>query len=323
MTELILHVGVNKTGSSSIQKFIQVNAAKLQDLNFVIPDKNMGLGKQITGEHVFELQKYLKGDAEQIKALQGKFEKIYKSCKKDGQKVLISAENLGTAQAAKVFKSVLDGRPAKVIIYIRRQDELIESSWQQWHSKVNQNYDAWLLEAIRIIGNWENILNCWEACVGQENIHLEVFERPRFPQGNIIRDFIDKIGVSGDDDFELDLPDANPTYAQYITPLVEGNERIFDNVHDNEFYKMIGNLTGSKFRAKKKYSLMSRKQRENILKYFAAQNRRVCAKYFPERKSLFSELDHEKYTYLTKESARDLQLKFITTMLFELGKKVK
>jgi len=322
MSDIILHVGVNKTGSSSIQKFIQKNVEKLQELNFFVPDRALGHSDKITGEHVFELQKYLRGGVEPTNALKNKFDELYESRSDEAQRILISAENLGTAQAAKIFKTVLDGKPAKVIIYIRRQDDLIESSWQQWHSKANQNYDAWLIEAIRTIGNWENLLSNWEECVGQENISLEVFERSKFPQGNIIRDFIKKLGIDEEMDFELDLPDANPTYEQYITPLVEGNDRIFENVHDNEFYKLIGKLTGEKYKAKKKYSLMSKGQRENILKYFEAQNRRVCAKYFPDRSRLFTELDHDKYNYLNNENMADLQLRFITTMIYEIGRVV-
>ncbi len=323
MTEIILHIGGNKTGSSSIQRFIQRNAEKLRDLNFLIPDRELGLSEKITGEHVFALQNYIGGGVASANSLKQKLDELLESRARDSQKLLLSAENMGTAQAAKVFKTALSDRRVQVIFYIRRQDELIESSWQQWYSKINQDYDAWLLEAIRTLGHWEETLNQWEECVGQENIHLEVFEKSKFPKGNVIRDFVRKLGLGAhEDELELDLQDANPTYAEYITSLVSGNDRIFKNVHDNEFYRIVGALTGDRYTKEKKYSLMTRGQRENIVTYFDYQNERIRAKYFPDRSNLFSNLDHDRYNYLAKKDMADLQLKFMTTMIFELGRKI-
>ena len=323
MTDIIIHLGANKTGSSSIQRFIQKNVEKLKELNFIIPDHLLGLSEKITGEQVFALQEFIGGGDKSTANLKKKIDSLLKSRESEDQTLLISAENMGTTQGAKLFKKVLAKRDAKVIFYIRRQDELIDSSWQQWHSKKEQDHDAWLINAIRTLGHWEQILNGWESVVGLENVHVEVFERSVFPEGNIIRDFIEKLGL-GDhaDEFELKFKDANPSFSGYITPLVSGNDRIFTNIHDNEFYRMVGALSGDKYTKEKKYSLMSQAQRENIMKYFSNQNERVRAKFFPDRERLFAEINHEKYQYASKEEMLDLQLRFITTMIYEMGRKI-
>jgi len=323
MTDIIIHLGANKTGSSSIQKFIQKNTEKLRDLNYIIPDSKLGLGTSITGEQVFALQEFIGGGDKSAAKLKKKIDALIDSRESEDQTVLISAENMGTTQGALLFKKVLAKRKAKVIFYIRRQDELIASSWQQWHSKKEVDYDAWLIDAIRTLGHWEPIINAWEKVVGLENIALEVFERSAFTDGNIIVDFVEKIGAGQhSDELELVLKDANPTYLNYITPLVAGNDRIFSNIHDNEFYRMVGTLTGDKFSKGKKYSLMSQRQRENIMKYFGNQNERVRAKFFPDRERLFVDIDHNKYHYASKTEMQALQMRFMTTLLYEIGRKI-
>lgn len=323
MTDIILHLGANKTGSSSIQRFIQKNKNKLKELNYIIPDSTLGLGESITGEQVFALQKFIGGGAKSVTKLKKKIDDIIDSRESEDQTVILSAENMGTTQGALLFKKVLANRKAKVIFYIRRQDELIASSWQQWHSKKETDFNAWLIDAIRTLGHWEPIINAWEKVVGLENIELEVFERSAFKDGNIILDFVEKLGA-GDHSSELELTfkDANPTFLNYITPLVAGNERIFKNIHDNDFYKLIGTLTGEKFSKGKKYSLMTQDQRENIMKYFGNQNERVREKFFPKRERLFAEINHAKYYYASKEKMQDLQMRFLTTMIYEIGKKI-
>lgn len=323
MTDIIIHLGANKTGSSSIQRFIQKNTEKLRELNFIIPDKELGTSDKITGEHVFALQEFVGGGDVAVTALKKKIDGLLKGRTSEDQTLLISAENMGTSHGAKLFKKVLAKRDAKVIFYIRRQDELIESSWQQWHSKKEQDHDAWLIDAIRTLGHWEQILNGWESVVGLENVQVEVFQRSVFPEGNIIRDFIHKLGLSEHtDEFELNFKDANPSFSAYITPLVAGNERIFKNIHDNEFYRMVGALSGDKYAKEKKYSLMSQAQRENIMKYFGNQNERVRAKFFPDRERLFAEINHDKYQYTSHEDMMALQLRFMTTMMYEMGRKI-
>lgn len=323
MTDIIIHIGANKTGSSSIQRFIQKNTDKLREHKFIIPDHLLGLSEKITGEQVFALQEFIGGGDKSVVNLKKKIDGLLKSRDSEDQTLLLSAENMGTSQGAKLLKRVFARKDVKVIFYIRRQDELIESSWQQWHSKKHQDHDAWLIEAIRTIGHWEQILNSWEKVVGIENMRVEVFERSVFPGGNIIRDFIDKLDLGKQaDEFELKFKDANPSYSGYITPLVSGNERIFKNIHDNEFYRMVGSLSGDTYAKGEKYSLMSPMQRENIMKYFDNQNERVRAKFFPDRKRLFAEINHDKYEYLSKTDMLDLQLRFITTMMYEMGRKI-
>ena len=305
--ELILHIGANKTGSSSIQRFIQKNKLLLPKLGYLMPDKEMRLGKRVTGEQVFGLEEILTTDPRPQKRLQARMETIFNARPDENIQVLMSAENMGSVRGAEFFKEVCAKRRTKIIFYIRRQDDLIASSWQQWHSKNHENFDAFLLKAVKTQGHWETILNAWEKNVGKDNIDVQVFERSKFPNGNIVHDFINKIGAGEHiDSFEFIEEDINPTIFEYVTHLVTGNKAIFEDVHDNEFYEYVETLTGQTYSKGIKYSMISPTQRESIINYFTEENERIREKYFPKEGRLFSKINHDKYCLLyTSPSPRD------------------
>ena len=320
--ELIIHIGANKTASSSIQRFIQANQKPLTDLGYIIPDRDVGTSNEVTGEQVFGLQSFLQSKGQPAKRLKTRMEKIFDSRSNKSQKILLSAENMGTTRGAKLFSEVCATRKTKVVFYIRRQDDLIASSWQQWHSKTETDYGAFLLKSLRTLGNWENVINAWEKIVGKDNIRLGVFERNKFHNGDIIQDFIHKIGAHAHmDTFDIPEVNSNPSFFEYITPLVAGNKAIFQSIHDNDFYRVVEKLTGQTYSKGKKYSMMTRLQRDNIMKFFEGQNERIREKYFPDEKTLFAPINHSKYRYITEEQAADLQIKFLTHMVYEIGRR--
>lgn len=102
-----------------------------------------------------------------------------------------------------------------------------------------------------------------------------------------------------------------------------GNTSIFSDVHDNEFYKIVQEFTGTSYSKRKKVSLMTRVQRDNIFNYFKDQNERIKKQHFPNRKHLFKPIDHNKYNYLTEDEIKDEQLRFLTEFVYQLAKRIK
>lgn len=318
--ELIFHVGANKTGSSAIQNFIRINRKIFNQLGFQIPSQKLTWSDDVSGYHVFQIQQ-LVSDPEAEKQIDAVFSDLISS-RTNNSKILISAENLSHIPTIKKFRKLCVKYKTKIIIYIRRQDEFITSSWQQWHSKRNRDFNAWLPTAIESLGHWENIINVWEHIVGKDSVSVRLFEHENFPDGNILKDFLDVLGL-GARSATFSYPDdiVNPSYSDIITPLVSGNTKIFSDVHDNDFYKMVGNLTGESYVKCPKVSLMSREQREHVAAVYAEENNRLCARFFPERRTLFKPVDHTKYLYYSREEMLEEQVRFLTRILFELGKK--
>ena len=319
--DIVLHIGANKTGSSAIQRFAQKNRASLLNRGFAIPDRDLGWSDKVTGEHVFTLQSWISNGYAPIE-VEGFLEQL-ESTKPEGNTIFISAENLSNLGAAKTF-SPLAKRRVKVIFYIRRQDDIIASSWQQWHSKIQTDFDAWLIKAIQSIGHWEQVINDWAEIVGRDNIDVAIFDREEFHDGDILKDFVTRLELDPEDlVWDYSSSESNPSFSDIITPLVAGNTSIFSNVHDNDFYKIIQEFTGTSYSKRKKVSLMTRVQRDNIFNAFKDQNERIKNHYFPNRKHLFKPIDHNKYNYLTENEIKDEQLKFLTEFVYQVAKRIK
>lgn len=315
--DLVLHIGANKTGSSAIQAFMRTNTELLSTAGYMIPDRELGRSRQITGEHVFALQKFI--TTNNRAGLSDTVRDLIAST--DGRTVLLSAENLSNPGRHQFFEDLAKEYAIKVIVYIRRQDDLIASSWQQWHSKVMDDFNAWLVTALQTIGHWERLIKSWEGIVGIGHVTVRVFEREEFHGGNIMQDFLDCLDVglnAGSPVFPT--ADINPSFNDIITDLVAGNDFLFRDANDNEFYQMIARLTGDRYTKGPKVSLLSGKQREKIIAFFAPQNERVRSEYAPHRERLFKPLNHSKYRYVTADDLAREQRQLLITLIYALWK---
>lgn len=317
--KIFLHIGAAKTGSSAIQAFIRANLDYFAAQNFVIPDHVLGLGARIPGNHVMPLQELITApDASRLRVA---FKGLREGPEAD-KTVLISAENLSNPGAHRYFTEALDGFDATVILYIRRQDELLTSAWQQWHSKIGDDFQAWLIKGLQHDGHWDRVIADWESIVGKGRVTVRLFEPEAMVGGDLRRDFLHCLGLDASSTApEFDSGPVNSSYSDIITSLVAGNRDIFENVHDNAFYQMIGEMTGDTYVEKRKVSLLSRAQRDNILLYYHDINARVCAAHFPDRATLFSPVQHAKYQYLSADEVTARQLKFLTHLIYKLSQK--
>jgi len=316
---LILHIGANKTGSSAVQSFLRLNVKSLRSLGYRVPDSELGLSDKVTGEHVFATQT-LFNRADRA----GLANKIALLMQAAEPTLIISAENLSNDSNFQFFDQALDGLGCKVILYIRRQDELLTSSWQQWNSKREVDFNAWLILALQRLGHWQRCIEGWESVVGAGNVTVRPFQRSDLVNADVIDDFVSLLGLSNPlPDFIKPPSLVNPSYSDVITSLASGSKFLFDSAHDSKFYDMVANLTGEAFVAQQKVSLLSRAQREKIIEYYRPQNEAICRQYFPGRPRLFEEVDHSKYEYLTSEEMTKRQLEFLASLIFGLYKKTQ
>ncbi len=298
---------------------MRANRDFFAEQGFVIPDGLLGLGTKVTGEHVFAFQNLMnEADNTRLRETLASL----RDDPEEGQTVLVSAENLSNLDNHSHFQGLLDDFDARVVLYIRRQDDLLTSAWQQWHSKLETDFHAWVIKGMMRIGHWDKVIEGWESVVGEGNVDVRIFEREDMVEGDLLRDFLAALGLDPkSEDPEYDVGNINPSYSDIITPLVSGNRGIFAGSHDNTFYNIVGGLTGQFYVDKRKVSLLSQHQRDSIVHYYEGINQRVCAKYFPGRPRLFSPVQHHKYQYLDDWEVMQRQLKFLTHMVFKIAQK--
>lgn len=208
-------------------------------------------------------------------------------------------------------------------MYLRRQDEFLLSAWQQWHSKIETDFWAWLVSRVGTLGNWSAYLERWENVLPRDKINVRVYERPKLKGKEVIADFYSMLGVSKPLS-ELNYPEntVNPSFSDAIMDLVKGNELIFEGIHDNAFYHFVAEMTGDKYKKSSRQSPITFPQRQAILERYEEQNNWIRESYFPEASGpLFAPPKESDYGYAPPDSLGQEQLEFLTAMLYRMYKR--
>ncbi len=319
MTTFTLHIGAGKAGSTAIQGFIRRNHLRLADHGFVVPDRNLAFEDAVSG-HQVPAVRALAEDFASTKSFErttATFTKLADEAK--GKKVLISAENLSNGGNARLFEDVCQRYEMNIVLYIRRQDDLLSSAWQQWHSKVEEDFNAWIIRALKSYGHWDKMVQAWSKVATDGGLKVRIFARSDFVGNDLLADFADAIGIDDIGDYDLGGGAVNASHSDIITPLVAGNKAIFDGVHDNRFSHMIQELLEGAPGNSKRVSLLTPGQRDSIVQFYREGNNRVRRQLFPERRRLFAPVDHSKYDYLSPEEMTQRQLRFLTEALVKVG----
>lgn len=313
--KLVVHLGANKTGSSAIQKFLSLNCGTLRQHGLVIPDPRFAAAPSIPGFHVFGFEELFR-DPDGGNVLESALARLSDE-QADAHSILLSAENLAANQAAPALFSRLGKQfDIRLVLYVRRQDEYLLSSWQQWYSKISDDFWAWALRSAGQLGNWRTYLERWEQVVPRERITVRVFERSRLDGGDVVRDFYNLLGL--DVPFEsLAYPEAqvNPSFSDAIMDLVKGNPLVFRDVHDNDFYGFVQATTGDRHIKRGRDSAITFAQRMAFIEKYEAGNRWVQDRYLAGQK-LFSVPRESDYDHSPGKDHLAEQLEFLAAAVY-------
>lgn len=132
--EVFIHIGIGKTGTTSIQEMLSRNRDRLLSEGILYPKAGTAVACGAGHHNFFTLEGPLH-EAEFV-ALAAELKEL------NPKKVLISSENLCYASPPVIRRmaDVFGGR-AKIVIYVRRQTDLIESTFLQWQ-KTGREYQG-------------------------------------------------------------------------------------------------------------------------------------------------------------------------------------
>ncbi len=202
---IYLHIGVPKTASSTIQKGLFIFRNKLMGNGYYYPKSGL-----IGTNHkniFFELCsmpdhkiKYQPGNG----SLKDLVEEIKKSNFKN---YIISVEHFSLLKLPEInnLKYALNLFEVNVIVYLRRQDKVIQSGWTQNAKRMvfKKSLGEIISEELgnsNSVYHYEYLLNQWAAAFGKPNIVVRIFEPERL-KGNIFHDFLYTCGIRNLDDY--------------------------------------------------------------------------------------------------------------------------
>ena len=207
---LHLHIGVHKTGTTSLQEFLFGNRDILAQSGYYYPTNaayfwrgelsHSFLAHSLRAERphylpavaTYDVDTAYKQLAADV-AHKGKHQLILSS---EHFSLLYSKEDV-----ARVAERLLDICPTtKIYVYLRRQDEAIEANYKQgvrskafWidfptyvSNALSRHYDRW---------NYQLLVDNYRQAFGKDNVHVRLYEPGKLVNANIIDDFLGVLGL--------------------------------------------------------------------------------------------------------------------------------
>lgn len=322
MQKLTVHIGAIKTGTSAIQHFLARNAVELRRDGIVVPDQELMTLHPVTGEQVFYFDRRFASDlAESRDELTRRVTALFHEA--GVEQVVISAENLSDAAApfSGWFESLFAQYESEVILYIRRQDDLLMSAWQQWYGKVEDDVWSWLLEQVGVLGDWRGLLELWERNVGRERIRVRLYEHQHLSDNDAVADFGQFLIKQRATLVDHNAPRINRSFTEAIVDLIPGGE-FFDDAHDDAFYEFLQKDLGDACYRHPEESSLTHRQRIAILQRYAASNAWVREAYFGGADTpgtLFEMPGPSDFRVRSRDELTKQQIQILTKLVFRMA----
>ena len=311
---LYLHIGAPKTGSTALQHFFCNNRKQLLDHNILYPEASL----RAYGHHDIAFLvagDYPKWATPQEKGLGELLGLINQEIESHQGHLLMSSENFYLLPAPQRLKeqfealAIIPNYQIKIIINVRRQDEAHESWYNQ--TVKAQGYTHTIDESInefQKLWDYNERLQEWEQSFGRDNIVVCPYYSVDTDKQRL---FIDFLSVMGLDSSDFDLPDT-PINNAINKDLLEFqrlmNRLPLSHQEKRTFHQELMELTTASqdLNLFNNSSLLTTKQRNEIMANYAESNRRLSEKHlkgadlFPSRTDLDDTFEYQE-TALNEE----------------------
>jgi hypothetical protein len=278
---IILHIGLYKTGTTAVQRFFTRNRSALTERGVLYPESftkfdahhplpwALGVGHRDKVPSV--------RPDEVVRAI------LQEAASAGADTVILSSEefiNLEAAERLQKLKKLFDGHAIEIIIYLRRQDSLLLSSYGQhvrmYSIRFSGTISDFLLKHSNFLikYNYWGMLQRWAAVFGSDAMRIKLYDQARFPQGNIVQDFADTLGIGLDGCDVRKVSGINRNLSDLgLEVLRRLNAMPLDEASHHRFIRL---LDESPLQGQGDYQLLSRRNRQELMGQFANSNGRVA-----------------------------------------------
>ncbi len=359
MNKLIVHIGLPKTGTSTLQKFLALNHEALREQGYSYPDTS----HNFENEEVGEVGRYNNGGF--VPFVRGGWEPNWDEIFIRGQEMIrkelgeynvllvdecIAGISYNTLERTgedyiRYLKETYGN--VHIIVYLRRQDTHFESGWAQEIKDVDFTFPGmdrrrkilmiqeWYKRFMDHVGDkssdpilsrfyhYYSRLRRMEEIVGAENLHVYTYEEAK--EYGLCRHFIERA-------LQLPMQSFLQTENTNVTPsamAIEVKRRLNKTLMQlsafiawqiqKEYWNM--DMPFRSVRSKEGHWLEA-DQRIEILKRFKEDNGKTAERYF-QREKLFDETVDDPVARLDKEEAQDNYIKTLEALAERLCYQIK
>ncbi len=320
---IFFHIGIHKTATTWIQEFLNINSSWLKSQNIYYP--KAGRGPVYANAHHALVGPYIQSDSIAFSGHTGwvDIKKELEACSQDN--FLISTENFEYMKKPEKIKEFLGDYYYKIIVFLRRQDDYLESYYQQLikdfkpvmgysiHNFVKSNKLEFL--------NYGKLLKRWEKAFGSDSLFVRIYDKKRRVTNiSLEEEFLSMIIPSFRKDYAI--PDDKATAQKKSIDLtcldILRHLNSEDNL-ENKYNDIVHQILQIQNRRSEKKRLLSLSDRKKLMKKYDGINRKISEKYF-HGKDLFQDLER---TPVYKQKEID-QLPEIYQRLIEIvGRQLK
>ncbi|MGB3245300.1 MAG: hypothetical protein WBB25_12250 [Sulfitobacter sp.] len=207
--KFLVHIGVNKTGTSSLQRAFFERRDKVSEQGIYYPE----VGIQTCAHH--PISRAIKGATLASQGMPDDWQDQIRAGFGDHELCVLSSENFATVDNPAPLAGLCPPGQTKVVIYLRDYAQYMVSWYQQaLHSRnIAMSLEDFLL-GHRV--NFARIIANWAAVYGRDNVIVRKYERKLLKDQDIVADF-----------------------CEFVRP---GLERAFDGMEHNSNPSLSGNL---------------------------------------------------------------------------------
>ncbi|MDE5862721.1 MAG: hypothetical protein K2H34_00050 [Lachnospiraceae bacterium] len=342
MKTIYLHIGIPKTGTTSIQNFCSENQAVLNRYGYNYPEftyrypsanrlRNahflFGCVRNEVGERDYQREEQIFYEGfEQI-------DRVFEAY----DSVILSDEGLwncafrGTDNVWERIKQELDKREIgiKVVVYLRRQDDFLYSWWNQrvkeglkGESQLTWERMADELPIIQL--DYYDMLERIAVYVGKSNIVVRRFDTSRFVGGNLYTDFIDAIGLTYSEEYHVKKEQRNISLTQNSNEI----KRILNKLpqldtDNNALFKQILTEQSLYHDDSKGYSMFSETEKMDFLERYREGNIRIAKEYLGEEELFYCDKEERQKWNPENEYMLEDVILFVGSLAMHMERELK
>ena len=301
MGQIWLHIGSPKTGTTSLQGFLNANQEMLRaecGVNFMTSGRS----------HIAHNQLATSARMGQTGPL---FDKIAAEADAMPDHThIISSELLfnpfTTRRLTRAVPDMMKGR-TKVICYLRRQDHYVEALYKQFlkNGRIPPDREAFLKDCLRIVRYLDG-LNAYARAFGAENVCVRPFSTSRLTGGDVVMDFAKVVGLKMQPGMIMNKEFSNRTFSAEMSEALA----LMGSHTDFNVREVIRELTSLNLpNTIKSRDVFTKAQRRSLMEQMVDENRKIVRRYLPKDATFFDfddlASDEEQDQLALKDRLRD------------------
>ena len=311
MLKLFIHIGTHKTGSSAIQSILRQHPALLRKEGLVylpappvvhplvrcqtLPHQIIDDGHKQLRHRIGQYSK--KGFSNFVMSWEGFSGNPYSGY--NNTKV--------TAESLRKITDGIDGIDVSIIVYLRRQDDFIESLYtQSIHDGGASTFPEFAAQFSETAFNWEIFLQAFSQNFDKPQIKVRVYDKAYLPRKeSLLKDFGSVIESNVFSNSGM-CGTSNAGYSRDALEIARLTNPYLDD-YEKQQLRIIFQHANCK-QPFERYQYFSRQEREDFLSRYSASNAAVAKEFFPDSpEELFpvqkDSFEGSVYQGLTVESA--------------------